>query len=277
MSNYNSIEKVISAEIMRTNEDNLLANRICNTSFVGDIKNRGDSVTFVGLNEPTVYDYEGTVTYEDIQDSATVLQIDQDKAFSFKVADLEALRSSLGLKDSQAKRASYNLKKEVDAYVFGLYKQADNYFEEATSVTPANVLQLIGEVKEMLETKNVQDGRIWIVVPPFVKTKLMLAGIKFQINNGVNGSGTIGFTDELGCDLFVSNQLAADENGAVHLMAGSYSAIAYAEQVLDIQYIDRLENSFDSAVRGRIVFGAKVIKPEELVDVPVTDGGNAIA
>lgn len=277
MSNYNSIEKVISAEIMRTNEDNLLANRICNTSFVGDIKNRGDSVTFVGLNDPTVYDYEGTVTYEDIQDSATVLRIDQDKAFSFKVADLEALRSSLGLKDSQAKRASYNLKKEVDAYVFGLYEQADNYFDDAKSVTPANVLQLIGEVKEILETKNVQDGRIWIVVPPFVKTKLMLAGIKFQINNGVNGSGTIGFTDELGCDLYVSNQLAADENGTVHLMAGSYSAIAYAEQVLDIQYIDRLENSFDSAVRGRIVFGAKVIKPEELVDVPVTDGGNAIA
>ena len=277
MSNYNSIEKVISAEIMRTNEDNLLANRICNTSFVGDIKNRGDSVTFVGLNDPTVYDYEGTVTYEDIQDSATVLRIDQDKAFSFKVADLEALRSSLGLKDSQAKRASYNLKKEVDAYVFGLYEQAENYFEDAKSVTPANVLQLIGEVKEILETKNVQDGRIWIVVPPFVKTKLMLAGIKFQINNGVNGSGTIGFTDELGCDLYVSNQLAADDNGTVHLMAGSYSAIAYAEQVLDIQYIDRLENSFDSAVRGRIVFGAKVIKPEELVDVPVTDGGNAIA
>jgi len=276
MSNYNSIEKVISAEIMRTNEDNLLANRICNTSFVGDIKNRGDSVTFVGLNDPAVYDYEGTVNYEDIQDSATVLRIDQDKAFSFKVADLESLRSSLGLKDSQAKRASYNLKKEVDAYVFGLYEQADNYFEEAKSVTPANVLQLIGEVKEMLETKNVQDGRIWIVVPPFVKTKLMLAGIKFQINNGVNGSGTIGFTDELGCDLYVSNQLATEENGTVHLMAGSYSAIAYAEQVLDIQYIDRLENSFDSAVRGRIVFGAKVIKPEELVDVPVTDGGNEI-
>ena len=77
MSNYNSIEKVISAEIMRTNEDNLLANRICNTSFVGDIKNRGDSVTFVGLNDPAVYDYEGTVNYEDIQDSATVLRIDQ--------------------------------------------------------------------------------------------------------------------------------------------------------------------------------------------------------
>lgn len=276
MSNYNSIEKVISAEILRTNEDNLLANKICNTSFVGDIKNRGDSVTFVGLNDPTVYDYDGTVTYEEIDDSAVILSIDQDKAFSFKVADLEALRSSLGLKDSQAKRASYNLKKEVDAYVFGLYKKAGTTMN-ATTVTPANVLQLIGEVKETLEKANVQDGRTWIVVPPFVKTKLMLAGIKFQINNGVNGSGTVGFTDELGCDIFVSNQLATEEDGSVHLMAGSYNAIAYAEQLLDIQYIDRLENSFDSAVRGRIVYGAKVIKPEELVSVAVTDGGNAIA
>ncbi len=273
MSNYNSIEKVISAEIMRTNEDNLLANRICNTSFVGDIKNRGDSVTFVGLNDPAVYDYNGTVTYEDVDDSAILLEIDQDKAFSFKVADLDALRSSLGLKDSQAKRASYNLKKEVDAYVFGLHADAGKTLQ-ATEVTPENVLQVIGEVKEHLEKQNVQDGRTWIVVPPFIKTKLMLAGIKFQINNGVNGSGTVGFTDELGCDIFVSNQLTTKDN-TVYMMAGSYSAIAYAEQVLDIQYIDRLENSFDSAVRGRIVFGAKVIKPDELVTVPVTDGGNS--
>lgn len=275
MGNYNSIEKVISAEIMRTNEDNLLANRICNTAFIGDIKNRGDSVTFVGLNDPTVYDYEGSVTYEDIQDAATTLYIDQDKAFSFKVKDIEALRSTLGLKDSQAKRASYNLKKVVDTYVFGIYGDAGTVLDPLT-VTPSNVLQLIGEVKETLEKANVQDGRTWIVVPPFVKTKLMLAGIKFQINNGINGSGTVGFTDELGCDIFVSNQLAVSDN-VTYMLAGSYSAIAYAEQVLETQFIDRLEDSFDSAVRGRIVFGAKVIKPEELVCAPITDGGNSIA
>ena len=251
MGNYNSIEKVISAEIMRTNEDNLLANRICNTAFIGDIKNRGDSVTFVGLNDPTVYDYEGSVTYEDIQDAATTLYIDQDKAFSFKVKDIEALRSTLGLKDSQAKRASYNLKKVVDTYVFGLYGDAGTVLDPLT-VTPSNVLQLIGEVKETLEKANVQDGRTWIVVPPFVKTKLMLAGIKFQINNGINGSGTVGFTDELGCDIFVSNQLAVSDN-VTYMLAGSYSAIAYAEQVLETQFIDRLEDSFDSAVRGRIL------------------------
>lgn len=276
MANYNSIEKIISAEILRTNEDNLLANRICNTSFVGDIRNKGDSVTFIGLSDPTVYDYTGTLTYEDIDDYATVLYVNQDKAFSFKIKDIEELRSSIGLADSQTKRASYLLKNEVDSYVFGLYPDA-GYTFPAVTVTPANMLQTIAEVKQKLEEANVPDGRTWIVVPPFVKTKLMLAGIKFQINNGINGTGSVGFTNELGCDIFVSNQLHRSADNKVYMLAGSYSALAYAEQVLEVQVIDRMENSFDKAVRGRLVFGAKVIKPNELVCCPVIDGGNSIS
>ena len=275
MANYNSIEKIISAEILRTNEDNLLENTVCNTNFAGDIKHRGDSVVFIGLNDPTVYDYEGSITYEDIDDSSLQLLIDQDKAFSFKIKDIEALRSSIGLEDSQTKRASYLLKNEVDTYVFSLYEDA-GVTMDSTDATPENVLQTIAEMKQKLEEANVPDGRTWIVVPPFIKTKLMLAGIKFQINNGVNGTGAVAFTDELGCDIYVSNQLATDESGATMMLAGSYSAIAYAEQVLETQVLDRLENSFDKAVRGRLVFGAKVIKPNELVCCPVSDGGNTI-
>ena len=272
MAIQNSIEKIISAEIIRTNEDNLLANTICNTDYVGEIKQRGDAVVFIGLNEPSVYDYEGELTYEDIDDNATTLYLDQDKAFSFQVNDLEALRASIGLEDSQTKRASYLLRNEADTYVFGLYGDAGTTLTD-TAVTPDNVLQLIATVKQKLEEANVPDGRTWIVVPPFVKAKLLLAGVKFQINNGVNGTGTVGFTDELGCDIYVSNQLATT-GSATQMLAGSYSAIAYAEQVLETQVIDRMENSFDKAVRGRLVFGAKVIRPTELVCCPVTDGGN---
>lgn len=275
MANYNSIEKIIAAEILRTNEDNLLANTICYTDFSGDIKNAGDSVTFIGLSEPSVYNYTGEVTYEDIDDAATTLYINQDKAFSFKVKDIEELRSSVGLKDSQTKRASYNLKNQVDAYVFGLYPDAGTTMTSA-EVTPENVLQIIAEMKQVLEEKNVPDGRIWIVVPPFIKTKLLLAGVKFSVNQGINGTGSTGFTDELGCDIYVSNQLSKDSSGNTIMLAGSYSSIAYAEQVLETQVIDRLEDSFDTAVRGRIVFGAKVIRPQELVACPVKSGANAI-
>ena len=146
----------------------------------------------------------------------------------------------------------------------------------AVDATPANVLQTIAEMKQKLEEENVPDGRIWIVVPPFIKTKLLLAGIKFSINEGVNGTGSTGFTDELGCDIYVSNQLHTDSSGKTMMLAGSYSSIAYAEQVLETQVIDRLEDSFDTAVRGRSVFGAKVIRPNELICCPVEDSGNTI-
>lgn len=275
MSNYNSIEKIISAEILRTNEDNLIANKICNTNFAGEIKNAGDSVVFIGMNEPEIYNYTGTLNYASTQDSAVTLDINQDKVFSFKIKNLEELRSSIGLRDSQTKRASYNLKKEVDTYVLGLWEDAANQMS-AAETTPANALSIIAQLKEKLEEANVPDGQSWIVIPPFLKAQLIVAGVKFQVNNGVNGTGMIGYTNELGCDLFVSNQLAKDSNGNTVCLAGSYSAIAYAEQVLETQVIDRLENSFDTAIRGRIVFGAKVIKPAELVACPVSNGGYAI-
>lgn len=278
MSVYNSIEKVISEEILRTNEDNLIARKICATVCSGEIKKRGDSVIITGLSEPSVYDYTGSVVYEDVSDASMILNIDQDKVFSFKIKDIEELRSSIGLRDSQARRASYNLKLEVDKYVLGLYGQAGQFYED-TTVTPANVLKVLAEIKQRLEESNVPDGRTFLIIPPFVKTKLMLAGVKFQINNGVNGTGTIGFTDELGYDVFVSNQLtrATVEDKVKHIaLAGSYSAIAYAEQVLETQILDKLENSFDKAVRGRLVFGAKVIKPSELVAAGLFDGENAI-
>ena len=273
MAISNSIEKVISAEILRTNEDNLIANKICNTVYSGEIKNRGDSVTIIGLNEPTITDYTGTLTYEELDDSAVVLPIDQDKVFAFKVRDLDELRSAVGLKDSQLKRASHNLKLSVDKYVLGLFGDAGKTYTE-TTVTSENVLSVIAEIKQMLEEMNVPDGRSFIVVPPFVKTKLMLAGIKFSVNEGVNGTGAIGFTDELGFDLYVSNQLTVLDGGKYQCIAGSYSAIAYAEQVLDTQIIERMENSFDTAVRGRLVFGAKVIRPNELVRASLINGNN---
>lgn len=275
MSNYNSIEKIISAEILRTNEDNLIANKICNTNFAGDIKNAGDSVVFIGMNEPAVYDYTGTLSYDNTDDSAITLDIDQDKVFSFKIKNLEELRSSIGLRDSQTKRASYNLKKEVDTFVLGLWRDAGTQMT-ATQTSPANALSVIAQLKEKLEEANVPDGQSWIVIPPFLKAQLVIAGVKFQINNGINGTGMIGYTNELGCDLFVSNQLATDDNSNTVCLAGSYSAIAYAEQVLETQIIDRLENSFDTAIRGRIVFGAKVIKPNELVACPVSNNGYSI-
>lgn len=116
------------------------------------------------------------------------------------------------------------------------------------------------------------DEDMFMIIPPWVQLKLKLAGIKFSINEGVNGKGGMSWTKELGFDVYVTNQVVNTGTVATpisHIMAGSKNAIAFADQITDTEEM-RLEGTFDTAVRGLHVFGAKVIKPLELVTTAVT-------
>jgi len=107
---------------------------------------------------------------------------------------------------------------------------------------------------------------MWIAVPPFVKKFLRDAGVMLQINNGQSGTGGLFWTNELGFDLYVSNNLAVVE-GNTQVLGGSYSAIAYAGQITESETI-RLSSIFGDAFRALFVYGAKVVKPDELICLP---------
>jgi ferredoxin len=117
---------------------------------------------------------------------------------------------------------------------------------------------------------NVPENDMWLVIPPWVQLKLELAGIKFSINEGINGKGGMMWTKVLGFDTFVTNQVVETANTPVsQLMAGSYNAIVFAEALQKSESL-RAEVAFATHVRGLHVFGAKVVKPKELVSLAVT-------
>lgn len=266
------VPQIWSAKIMRTLEDNLVAKKICNTEYEGEIKKAGDTVHFNGLADPTVSAYAGTVSYEDLADSRVSLVIDQQNYFAFKIGDVAKAQANVDMKGSQAERAAYGLKKTADSFILGKYTDADaaNKVEGAAGasivITTANVLSNIALIAQRLKEQNVDDKNMWMVIPPWLQLKLKLAGIKFQINNGLNGTGGMSWTNELGFDMFVTNQVVNSGTAATpksRIMAGSYQAMAYADQIVDTEDI-RLQSSFDTGVRGLHVFGHKVVKPKEL-------------
>ena len=269
MSVTNTTAKLVAAAIMRGLEDNLIANRICQNQYSGEIEHQGDSVIFPYLAEPTVNNYSGTVTYEELEDAAITLNVDQAKYVAFKVGNIDALQTSIDLKGSQAERAVYRLRREIDKYVLGLYAQAGTTLSDV-SITSQNVISTLSTMAQKLEEKNVNSEGIWLAVPPFVKKYLRDAGVRMQINNGINGKGGLFWTNELGFDLFVTNNLSVVSN-KTKVLGGSYNAIAFAGQMVENENI-RLENSFDDAFRALYVFGAKVIKPQELICVGVAEG-----
>ena len=268
-----SIDKLISTKVLKELERNLVAKRICTLDTGSQIKKKGDQVTFCGLADPTVRTYEGSISYEDLDDSGVTLSIDQAKYVAFNVDDIEAFRSSIDIKGTQVERSGYMLKDVADKYVLGLAKDASITKRISATVTPDNALQLTASVARKLDEANVPAGQRFFVIDPMFKEKLELAGIKFGINEGMKGfEGGLEFADYLGMKVLVSNNVTV-ESGKHYLIAGSYNAIVYADQILKSRYIAEAEGAFEGKYSALHVYGAKVIKPAELVVLEATEEG----
>jgi hypothetical protein len=261
------VPELTAATIMRTIENNLIAKQICTTEYTGEIKQAGDTVHFAGLLDPTIAAYVDAsgLTYERLISSDIPLLIDKQDSFAFTVKDVEAVQSKGDLKSSQTARAAYGLANACDAYILGLYAQAGLTAVTDATVDTATVLGDIGLLSQRLEEVNVMDKVI--VIPPWIKLKLQLAGIKFQVANGIKGQTGLQWTNDLGFDMYVSNNLYEAGTVSAHVtsvIACSRNAIAFADQLVKTRAMER-ENYFDIAVSGLHVYGAKVVKPNELV------------
>lgn len=267
------IPQIWDAAILRTLEDNLIAKKICTVKPSKAVKGAGDTVYFNGLADPTVTAYTGSVSYESLVSGSIPLKIDQQNYYGFKVTDVEQAMANVDLKGSQASRAAYQLKAVADSYLMGLYTEAAAGTVTDDTCDTATIFGDIAQAARLLEEQNVMEGDGWLVIPPWVKTKLILAGVKFSVNEGINGKGGLSFTDELGLDIYVSNRVYNSGTAAApvsYCMFGSYNSIVYAETIMKSEMI-RLESSFDYGARGLHVFGAKIIKPKEVGYMKLTE------
>jgi hypothetical protein len=272
MAILNSIPKLVSTKILMTLENNLVAKKICTMDTGSQIKKEGDTVTFTGLARPTISAYTGTITPETLEDAGITLLIDQKNYYAFYVDDIEAFRSVIDIKGTSIAAAAYGLQNTADTYVLGLYAGANTTITATVSETIA--LSTTSTVIRKLEEKNVKFGQRWMVIPPWYAEKLDLANVKFSILEGIKGSGEgIQWAKHLGTDIFVSNNLAttgAEGSWNTKCLAGSYNSIVYAEQILKSRYLPEVAASFAGQADGLHVFGAKVIKPDELVQINAT-------
>lgn len=267
-----SIDKLISTKVLKELEDNLIAKRICTLDTGSQINKKGDQVTFTGIGDPTVQEYQGTINYEQLEDEGITLKINKADYVAFKVDDIEAFRSSIDIKGTQVERSGYKIKDKADKYVLSLATDASitnriDAHSAGKEVSEDNALQYVAKVRRMLDEANVPHGQAFFVIDPMFKEKLELAGIKFGINEGMKGfEGGLEWADYLGMKIFVSNNVKVDSESKTHyLMAGSYNAIVYADQIIKSRFIAEAENAFEGLYSSLHVYDAKPIKPAELV------------
>jgi len=267
------VPEIWDAAIMRTLEDNLVARKICR-NYSNKVKQAGDTIHFNGLADPSISSYAGTVLYENLVAGGVSLLIDQQNYYGFDVKDVEQAMANVDLKGSQNERSGYKLKEACDTHIMSLYSGADsnNIVTDDTCDT-GTILDDIAMLYTYLKQNNVNDGDMWLTIPAWVKTKLGEAGIKWSINEGTNGKGTMLWAkNELGFDIYLTEQVYNSGTFVLpvsYCMAGSYNAIVFAEALEKSEAL-RAETAFATHVRGLHVFGAKVIKPKELAYAKLT-------
>jgi len=240
-----------------------------NRSYEGMISSFGDTVKVNALNDPTVSSYtknSTSITVEDLVATQRELKIDQSKYVAFGVDDVDKAQANADTLAETTRRAGYKFSDTADAYLAGLYAQAAyslNTNASPVDLTSLNIEDEILALQEDMDVKKVsQEGR-FIIVPPWIISKLILAGITTKTSNDALYANGI-FTNIFGFDIIKSNNVSKNSSSwdKTRSIAGIRGqSYAYAEQILELEAY-RPESSFEDAIKGLHLYGGKIIRPD---------------
>lgn len=265
---------------------------ICNTNQANLIKDQGDTVII--RTTPTIaiksgYKKGQKLEYDQPLTDRIELLIDKGDVYGFVIDDIDEKQSDVMFTDQWLIDATEQFKISVDRQAFSLvYPDAHAKNKGANSgkitgmynmgaagaplaIDKNNAIDVIVNVNSVLTEQNVPKPGRWIVIPDWMRNKLMTSEIRQVQITGDSVSpirnGLIGRIDDT--DIYVSNLLPyATDSGHYcnHILAGHRDAITFASQFVKNESF-RAQDTFGTRYRGLQVWGIKVVKPEALVDV----------
>jgi len=266
--------EIWSQNLLERLNDKLVYGQVCTREFEREIEKYGDVIKINELGTIAVNDYSSTstsaLTIQTLDDAQKLLKIDRAKYGAFWVDDQDLASATPGVMENAINQMAWSLANEVDEHIATLYSEAGitvtGTSAAGTALTSTNVLKYISLIAQNHDEANTPlEGR-WIVVPPWFAHKLIMNKIVLDTNNtGILGSGKLG--NYYGFDIYVSNNVyhttpATDGEAAV--LSGYKGSIALATQVLKTKVQDTVTVGFKTLVKSLMVYGTKVIRPNNL-------------
>jgi len=272
----NFISEVWSQKLTTLLDKSGVMMQCVNRNYEGDIKNAGDTVHIRTFGDVTVKDYSGSITYDELTSPISTLLIDQKKYFAFKVDDISKAQSNVDIMAGYLDRAKIAIDLAKDSFLLGKHVDVPAGSIIGSDSTPValtkdNIYTNFVAISKALKKANAtsKGQKPWIVINPDIEALLIQAPEFIQANKTgdntlIEGSiGKIAGLDVLVCTNFASTA------GKYYVLAGTNDAITFASQVVEIESI-RLHESFDTAVRGLYVYGAKTVLPNALAKLVCT-------
>ncbi|HLP97660.1 MAG TPA: hypothetical protein VK149_04365 [Sideroxyarcus sp.] len=263
MAISNFIPTLWSAGVFTSFQANQVVIPTVNREYEGTAT-AGNTVRIIGAVTPTITDYKGagrTISAEALSDSKVDLLIDQEKAFSFKVDDVDRAQAA-GNFDAWTRAAGGALAEDAEAYVIAkLLSEAGtnlNTGGSAVAVDSGDKAKAALRAIRLQLTKNkVPVADRFVAVNPAMADLLVaglsdasMAGTDAELRNGVVGR-LYGLT-------IVESPLFAEATKPVAVGYHS-NVISFVSQVEETESL-RDPASFSDIVRGLHVYGAKVTR-----------------
>jgi hypothetical protein len=266
-----------------------VAEAITNTDYTGEISQFGDTVNIIKEPQISVADYtrhKATATDQtDLTDEELVMQIDQAKYFQFVVDDLEKRFSHVNWQQVASDNAAYKLKDAMDSNVLtaistgaaaaNTYGSVSAPIDTGHDSGETDPLDVLARLARLLDEQNVPEENRWVVARPqfyeeLAKTNSKLLSVDYNAGAGSLRNGLVASGELRGFKMYKSNNVPnATGTGSYTgetlrmVMAGHMSAVATAQALSTVETV-RSTTSFEDIVRGLLVWGRKVLRPEGL-------------
>lgn len=205
------------------------------------------------------------------------MQINQIRYFNYKVGDIDKAQAVGGVMEALQAETSEGLANEVDTYIAGmankeeavkLYATAPKCVAGTASTGEINVLKALRDARKYLTKNDVkQNTKIVATVDADFEDLFVEAYTDKNTNNSDNlKNGAIGMYHKM--LIKSSNNVATDKSGNSLIMVRTQRAIAYVKALTHTEAY-RPEKGFADAVKGFILFDAKIVRPKEMVVINV--------
>jgi len=281
------IPEIYSKKVQIALRKAAVAEAVCNTDYMGEISSFGDTVNIIKEPQIAVADYTRglAVTSTDLTDQELVLTVDQAKSFSFKIDDLEKRFSHVNFQAIAADNAAYALRDAMDSNILAAISAgATATTGMGTTGTPIDIGFGSGEVdplnqmslaaKELDEANAPEDGRWFVAAPEWYNalsnSASKLLSVDFNAGQGSIRNGLVASGLLRGFSMYKSNNLPTNDlSGASPAgsatapvaLFGHMSSTAAASSMNKVETV-RDTGTFSDIVRGLMVWGRKVLRPE---------------
>ncbi len=269
MAYQNFIPTVWNTAINRELERITVFAENTNRQYEGDVKQMGDSVRILGIGKPTITrTTDKDISLSDaevVEDTSITMPIRQIAYFNYKVDDIDKRQAVGGIMEALSAETSEGLANEVDTYIAGLAKEREaiKMSTTPTTLTVDTILNYFDSAIKKLYKNDVKPStKITATVDPDFFMMLKQAYTKLDTDNSAMiKNGRVGMYGNV--TIKMSNNVAVD-NGASLIQLKTDRALAYVKPMTHTEPY-RPEKGFSDAVKGFILFDAKIVRPKEMV------------